>query len=371
MSTEDAQEFRLEIMKIVAERLFAGFIVSVSDENGRPAVLLSPQTRADWSVECLPPPLSDVLASWFLRDVDGAAETIRALLSGFPVAALSWADAALRDEIRRLLGPVVPGWTVSILARLAPPAADVTNVRRTERCTLQVTFSPEQPLVLAVVPRVHSSSLPVVLRSDLNDALLKGMSAVIGIPVLWAKKHAADIERFAEFHLSDRNTVTNSRARVDATFVPDQISRINADVESRRYILRAWAAFYLGTDDRYPELGLHIGRKALPWSGWDVELYAEWILRANDFEIEGRYGAEWSPFPAFSIGGEVSYPGGRFWLKARTRQDVGRPYLWWRFSNDDEHNIGLGVRINEHISIELHYDGRDPDSLSLRAIGNL
>ena len=40
-------------------------------------------------------------------------------------------------------------------------------------------------------------------------------------------------------------------------------------------------------------------------------------------------------------------------------------------NTDNEHNIGLGVRINEHISIELHYDERDADSMSLRLIGNL
>jgi len=67
----------------------------------------------------------------------------------------------------------------------------------------------------------------------------------------------------------------------------------------------------------------------------------------------------------------VTYPGGVFWWKARTRQEIGRPYVWWRMNTDNEHNIGVGVRINEHISIELHYDERDADSMSLRLIGDL
>ena len=371
MSSDGIGDARLEILRVVSERLFPGFLVTVDEEQNLPVASFSPQIVTNWDVECVVPPLSDALRPWFLRDIDGMSATIASLLSGFPVAALSWADAALRDEIRRLLAPVLPGWTITILARITTPLPEKETGERNERCLLQVAFSPEQPLVLAVVPRVYSSSLPVVLRSDLNEALLKGMSPVIGIPVLWAKKHASDIERIAEFRLSDRNTVVNSMAKVHADFVPEQISRIDADVESRRYILRAWAATYLGTDDRYPEFGLHVGRKALPWSGWDVELYAEWIVRANDLHLESRYGAEWSLFPAFSIGGEVSYPGGVFWWKARTRQDIGHPYLWWRMNTDNEHNIGLGVRINEHISIELHYDERDADSMSLRLIGNL
>lgn len=362
---------RLDVLRVVSERLFPGFLVSVEEEQNHAVASFSPQIVTNWDVECIVPPLSDALRPWFLRDIDGISAKIASLLSGFPVAALSWADAALRDEIRRILAPVLPGWSITILARIATPLPGKDAGERNERCLLQAAFSPEQPLVLAVVPRVYSSSLPVVLRSDLNEALLKGMSPIIGIPVLWAKKHASDIERMAEFGLSDRNTVVNSRAKVHADFVPEQISRIDADVESRRYILRAWAATYLGTDDRYPEFGLHVGRKALPWSGWDVELYAEWIVLANDFHLESRYGAEWNIFPAFSIGGEVTYPGGVFWWKLRTRQDIGRPYVWWRMNAESEHNIGLGVRINEHISIELHYDERDADSMSLRLIGNL
>ncbi len=50
---------------------------------------------------------------------------------------------------------------------------------------------------------------------------------------------------------------------------------------------------------------------------------------------------------------------------------VKQPYFWVRFSENSEKNMGVGYRLNEFLSIELHYDERDDDQWSIRAVGNL
>jgi len=33
--------------------------------------------------------------------------------------------------------------------------------------------------------------------------------------------------------------------------------------------------------------------------------------------------------------------------------------------------VGLGYRLNQRISLEIHYDGRDEDKISIRALSDL
>ena len=127
-------------------------------------------------------------------------------------------------------------------------------------------------MVLAIVPSISSSTLPVAFRSDLREKILRTLAPVVGLPIEWAAKNKLRIESLAAEALFDTNTVSNARATVDVSFSPEQLSPVQAEVESPRYTIRAWIAAYAGADGKYPEIGLHLGRNALPLSGWDVEI---------------------------------------------------------------------------------------------------
>lgn len=360
----------LSILGLVAERIFVGYspFITVS-ENGI-LVTLSPDEPVAWLVEIKPPSLSPPAAEWFDENAAGLGGSIQRMLAFLPVEALSWADVALKEAIEETCAPLLPGWNPSLLVRVQTREASGDSLPEETRI-LQVSFSPRPPLVLAIIPSISSSTLPVAFRSDLKEKILRTLAPVVGLPIEWAAKNKLRIEALAADALRDTNTVSNARATVDVAFSPDQLSAVKAEVESPKYSIRAWIAAYAGSDGKYPEIGLHFGRKALPFSGWDVELYGEWVLAANDFSLESRWGFRWSPWKHVLVGAEKSFPGNVLWYRVSVEGGPRSPYFWWRWSEDGDAMLGLGYRIDGRISLELHYDDRHDDRLTLKAISDL
>lgn len=352
----------LRLLSLVAERVFAGFAVEDSFFRGEDAVLrIKPLAgTAPWRVEIFPPQLASPVDGWFRESASGIGERIRDHLGNLPLDALSWADSPLKELIDTLCSPGLPGWSASLLVRLEQ-----------EGPVLRVSFVPKPPFVLAVVPRVSSGTLPVMLRSDLNENILRTLSPVVGLPIEWVSAHRDKVEKMAAESLRQTNIVGNTRSTVEVSFRAAQIAAANALVESPKYSVRAWVAAYAGSDTKYPEIGLHMGRKFLPVSGWDMEFYGEWILSANDFSLESRWGIRWSPWKNILAGVERAFPGNVTWYRLWIEGGVRAPYLWWRLSEDGDHHVGLGYRLNQRISLEIHYDGRDEDKISIRALSDL
>ena len=364
-------EDRRALLSVVAERLFVGYSSSVLLSESGVIVTLFPVSPVAWTVEIKTPSLSSPVEEWFAENVAELGGTLERMLALLPLEALSWADIALNEAIEDVCAPLLPGWNPSLIVRLegrgiasAPSTAD-------EKRILQISFSPKPPLVLAVVPSISSSTLPVAFRSDLREKILRTLAPVVGLPIEWAAKNKLRIEALAAEALLDTNTVSNARATVDVSFSPEQLSPVQAEVESPRYTIRAWIAAYAGADGKYPEIGLHLGRNALPLSGWDVELYGEWILAANDFSLESRWGARWSPWKHILIGAEAAFPGNVLWYRLSVAGGSRSPYFWWRLSEDGDSMVGFGYRLDERISLELHYDERSEDTLTLKVISDL
>ena len=361
MSPRYSVEQKAEMLSLVAGRLFEGYEVSsVEVQAGGAHLFLTPKAASDWRVRIVRPQMSQSLLSWFEEDVKGVDSSVLTLLEGVPVEALRWGDRALHEEVARLLEERLPGWEPHLLVKAEEKAV-----------SLEVSFSPSPPLVLFVEPRIFSRSLPVFLVSGLREDVIETLSPIVGMPLEWVSLHAGEVEAWAKKSLEEERIISEARGVADVRFKPERLSRLEAEVESSRYAVWVWAAAYAGTDDRYPEVGLHLGRKAQPFSGWDAELYGEWVLEANDADLESRWGLRWSPWLRIWLGYEVAYPGEEGWARLWLEGGVKKPYFWWRRNDDGQDNWGLGYRITEHIAIELHYDERDDDSLSLRALGNL
>ncbi len=274
--------------------------------------------------------------------------------------ALGWGDGALRNLLQGAGEREFPGWGLVPLVQLSG-----------DRAELRVRLSPLPPLVLALDPSLRSSSLPLMLRKDLSESLLKYLAPLNGLPVAWVQRHQAEAERWAGDILRERNTVQNSRATVTVRLKPQEIAPVDVRVESRTYVLQAWVAAYAGSDALYPEVGLHLGRRASLWSRGEVELYGEWIAKVDDFDVESRWGVRTSPVGDLWLGVEMVWPGELLWWRVWLENDARRAYAWWRLSRDGDHQGSVGWRLTDHISLEVHYDNRVPDQLSLRAVGNL
>ncbi|MDR1377253.1 MAG: hypothetical protein LBJ22_07050 [Synergistaceae bacterium] len=369
-------EFRFDTLSLVTKRLFTGYDVTVEyakhedgeqpKEHADPHIELRPSSSARWSVVLTPPELRSPSSSWFEKDVRGMSEEITPLLEGLPVEALSWADAALKDRVGEIVERRLPGWDFSLLVRLGA-----------EGEILQLSFHSQQPLVLAVSPSIFSSTLPVMFQSDLTAKLIPGLSPIIGTPVAWIARHRGDVESFAQEFLEDRNAVSNTRSEVKVDFVPAQVSEMNAVVNSESLVFQIWLAAFAGTEGRYPEAGVVAGWNTRRATGVDLEIYAEIIVDVSEFGLKNRLGFR---FPLvkgtrggdFRIGLEAEWPEQELWYRAWwDSQRLRRPYAWWRYNPEYGHNAALGYRLNEHISIEINYDGRYNDKMGLRGILSL
>jgi hypothetical protein len=358
----ETRDYKESLLKVVAEKLLSGYTVrSVAWTGPDVRIVLDEHAPVPkWRVAVAVPNLSPPVSGWFESDSKGLDTEIASLLDGVPVEALTWGDLDLKREVDALCQSRLPGWRASLIVRREVD----------DGVTIDVSFTPEQPLTLAVMPRINSTSIPVMLHSSMREDLMKGFAPVIGIPVPWLDLHSKDFAALGQEILNDESLVEEARAVPDVTVKTGVVSELDIDLESRRYAVWVWFAVYSGAD-RYPEAGLHFGRRTLPFSGWEVELYGEFAVSLNDWDPESRFGLRWAPLRNIWFGGEWSDLDDSWWLKASIEAKPRKPYAWIRYSLDGETNGSVGYRFNDFISIELNYDSRFSDSWYVRGLVNL
>jgi hypothetical protein len=352
-----------ELMRVVAERLLLGYSVESVAFAGDEAVLTMRVSSAvpDWRVTITPPNLNPPADTWFAADIAGLDGEILPMIRNAPLEALSWGDLDLKKEIEKLSGNRVPGWRVLLLAQAGTDGG----------VTLNVSFVPEQPLTLAVTSKINSASIPAVLHSNLKGSLMKGFAPVIGIPVPWLERHKDDLAALGRSILKDEELARISKADPIVAAEPGVVSKVDVELESRRYSAGFRVSVYAGAEDRYPDAGIHLGRKIQLLPRWDMEMYWEAILRLDDWELENRLGLRWPVWRNVWIGGERSDMDDIWWGRLDFESWARRPYAWLRYSERRDVSAALGYHINDYISVELNYDSRYEDEVNARALFNL
>jgi hypothetical protein len=364
ISPSESAGIKHELLTTVANRLLLGYTVEGVTFQGKDGVeiTLSPSAPPpEWEVVINQPVLSPPVDGWFASDINGMSETILSLVRNVPVEALSWGDTSLRDVIERLSAERIPGWRVTLMARYTIEGGMI----------LDVSFVPEQPLALSVTTEINSSSIPAVLHSNLKDDLVKGFAPIIGVPVSWLDRHKSDFEALGREILSGEYLVEFSKAMPAVSANTGVVSNVDVELESRRYSGRLWMAVYAGAEERYPEVGIHLGRRIQLLPRWDMEMYSELILQLDDGELEAKFGVRWPLWRNIWLGTEWSDVNDIWWGRLDIESWARRPYAWLRFSEDEDVNAALGYHINEYISIELHYDSRYEDEWNVRTLLNL
>ncbi len=345
---------------LVMGRIFSGYEVELVWIDKEPLLRMRAKEVPSWSVEINYPEIPEPPINWLKSDGDRVISSLRSSLSSVPYQALAWGDEALRALIRDLLQLHMPGWKGSIVVRL-----------KEDLSVIELSVYPSPPMVLATVPSLYSGTLPNLLREGLGESLIKDLSPLLGMPVPWVERHLDKAELWAIGALERRNTVANSNSRVDLSITPGEIAKVEGSVESRRYVLKAWLAGHAGGGARSPEFGLHLGRIVQVFPNWDWEVYGEAILELEDWSLESRWGLRWSIDGPLWLGAEYVAPDNRLWYRLWLKGNKKGPYLWWRYSEDQDSHGAIGYRINQTISLELHYDDRYDDRWSIRAIGDL
>ena len=349
-------------LELVASRLFAGYSVKVMPGDDEPAIIFRRNdTSPSPEVRIILPEIRGEALTWFSNDISGLPEEISRTAGEIPQNALTWADNALRDCVGGMIQQRLPGWEFTQQIYISESSTSIN-----------LSFRPSSQMILAVKPSLTSRTIPVMLRSDLEAKIQPEMSPLIGLPVKWAERHKNEIEELARSYLEERNTVGNMRASVSVKFTPGKISDIDARVDSRTLMFSVWVAAYAGIDGRYPEAGAFFGFRP-SWKIGDVnlapEVYAEAIFSLDDFGVTYRAGQRFELLENLWSGIEYEMPEGNAFLRTEyIPLKIRRPYGRWRWKiGRAYHELGLGYKFDEHVSVEIYYDG----SIGLRGIWNL
>jgi uncharacterized membrane protein len=354
---------RERVVGLVAARLFPGLDITEirgTKEDLEVMFTVSPSKAHDWTVDVGVPPLLPFLERCFLEDSSGLESTVAEMLDSLPMDVLRWAGEDFQHRLREIMAKRLPGWRPSFLFS-----------RQEDLGVLEITFTPKEPVVIAFSPRLSSRSLPLVLQSKLQEETLDVTSRLVGLPALWVERHKERIEAYVEASLEEKWAAREMEGKVDVDIRPDKIAPVDVDVESTRYTLQAWLGVYVGSDERYPEVGIHAGRRMTPFPGWDIEGYGEFIIKLNDGETDPRFGFRWKLVPEVWIGAERSFKDDGYWGRIWFEELLPKIYAWSRFRENGETEAGIGWRTGEHLSWEIYYDSRDDQDLSLRIMGNL
>lgn len=361
--TGDPRQNR-QMLEIVIERLFPGTRIMEIGIAGEDLILdlsFDDPPPGGWIVRVEQPDLLPELRALFADDIGDAADILREMIATLPVESITWAGQAFQSSAVSLLGERVPGWSPSLIFMQALDGS----------LEVAVSFQALPPVVVAYSPRISSRTLPRILQSEVADNALEVLAPFIGLPGAWVSRHEDRIEDMAASALEGKWASRDIKGKVTVGITPERIAPVEVKVESEIYTLQAWAAISIGSDERHPELGVHFGRKTKPFRDWELELYGEWLARANDLSIESRWGARWSAWPDVWIGVEIAYPDEDLWYRVWVEELFPKVYFHGRFGDGGDYVGALGWRFDEFLSGELYYDSRDGDSISVRLVGNL
>ncbi|MDY3869037.1 MAG: hypothetical protein SOZ52_06675, partial [Pyramidobacter sp.] len=282
-------------------------------------------------------------------------------LENVPPAALEWASDSFQTHLKSIMKQYVPGWKCSVRAR----AADGDG-------TLEISLYPAEPVLIAVTPLTVSNTIPQIIADNITKKTLSYLSPLIGMPLPWIRRHEKKVVAWlGDKQLSD-GWLQELHASATNTFSIKPLARVQTNIESTTFSLRGWISAHAGGAGARLQAGIHFGRLFTLGSSVPSEVYAEGILGLENWDFSGRFGLRFTPARSVWLGAEVtSGEDSTLWYRLWIHGPGIGPYTWLRYSEDDDIEAALGYRMNRFISMELHYDSRQDDRISLRAVSDM
>jgi len=353
---------REEVLKLVAKRLFPGLTIEDlrEDEENLYVKFAPSQEEKQWKVVLNYPKLTPFLSGLFRKDAEALYGQFEGMLGHLPFDVLRWSSGAFQEKAEGIIEASLPGWKGTFVFSTEKEAP-----------VLEVGFSPKDPVVVAFKTSFSSLTIPNILQADLEDETLEVLSHYIGLPVQWVSKHRKEISQQVARSLEEKWQARKLKGKVEVSLLPQAVSSMKVNVESQKYVFRAWLTTYIGSEGRYPEVGIHFGRRTVPISGFDLELYGEGIVRVDNGDLESRLGARWLLWKDVWVGAERVFPDDQYWGRVWFDKIMNGVYGWARFNEESEVEAAIGWKFREHISWELFYDSREEDEFCVRLVGNL
>lgn len=261
----------------VVDRVISGYsVVDARIEMGATAVVairLRPDPPVIQAVQVIPRTgVHRAVAPLVLGTVEQILiPAVRSLLLGLPVGALDWAAPLIGDEVRRSAEEALPGFTTAV--RIQPGAMSRVEMELLTRDTR---------LVRDIGIRFRSGSIPTLLLEQHAPAVLSLTEPIRGLPVVFAERHRAALERLLEERLRAYPPVAQYHIVVRSVLHVAETTYLTVVADSLLYLGRVEAEVNLGRPAPAPELRFHLGRLI-----GSLEIFGEVALVPNT--LSGRY----------------------------------------------------------------------------------
>lgn len=343
----------------VVDRVISGYsVVDTRIEVGATAVIalrLRPDPPLIHTVEVVPRTgVHPAVAPLVLQPVEQIlVPAVRGLLLGLPVGALDWVTPLIVDEVRRAAEEALPGFTVGV--RVRPAAQSRVEIELITR---------EGRVVRDIGVRFRSGSIPMLLLEQHAPAVLSLTEPLRGLPVVFAERHRAALERLLRDRLRAYPPVVEYHIVVRPVLHVAETTYLTVVADSLLYLGRVEAEVNVGTRAPAPELRLHLGRLI-----GGLEIFGEVVLVPNTLSARYDVGVRYRLNESVDAGLNVTLnaPSTTGWVVYRLSPDLSLRTAYEVHQRRLEGS--LRYRFNEFLSGELV--GTSRGEYWIRLISNL
>lgn len=346
-------------LSTVVDRVISGYsVVDTRIEVGATAVIalrLRPDPPLIHTVEVVPRTgVHPAVAPLVLQPVEQIlVPAVRGLLLGLPVGALDWVTPLIVDEVRRAAEEALPGFTVGV--RVRPAAQSRVEIELITR---------EGRVVRDIGVRFRSGSIPMLLLEQHAPAVLSLTEPLRGLPVVFAERHRAALERLLRDRLRAYPPVVEYHIVVRPVLHVAETTYLTVVADSLLYLGRVEAEVNVGTRAPAPELRLHLGRLI-----GGLEIFGEVVLVPNTLSARYDVGVRYRLNESVDAGLNVTLnaPSTTGWVVYRLSPDLSLRTAYEVHQRRLEGS--LRYRFNEFLSGELV--GTSRGEYWIRLISNL
>lgn len=346
-------------LSTVVDRVISGYsVVDTRIEVGATAVIalrLRPDPPLIHTVEVVPRTgVHPAVAPLVLQPVEQIlVPAVRGLLLGLPVGALDWVTPLIVDEVRRAAEEALPGFTVGV--RVRPAAQSRVEIELITR---------EGRVVRDIGVRFRSGSIPMLLLEQHAPAVLSLTEPLRGLPVVFAERHRAALERLLRDRLRAYPPVVEYHIVVRPVLHVAETTYLTVVADSLLYLGRVEAEVNVGTRAPAPELRLHLGRLI-----GGLEIFGEVALVPNTLSARYDVGVRYRLNESVDAGLNVTLnaPSTTGWVVYRLSPDLSLRTAYEVHQRRLEGS--LRYRFNDFLSGELV--GTSRGEYWIRLISNL
>lgn len=346
-------------LSTVVDRVISGYsVVDTRIEVGATAVIalrLRPDPPLIHTVEVVPRTgVHPAVAPLVLQPVEQIlVPAVRGLLLGLPVGALDWVTPLIVDEVRRAAEEALPGFTVGV--RVRPAAQSRVEIELITR---------EGRVVRDIGVRFRSGSIPMLLLEQHAPAVLSLTEPLRGLPVVFAERHRAALERLLRDRLRAYPPVVEYHIVVRPVLHVAETTYLTVVADSLLYLGRVEAEVNVGTRAPAPELRLHLGRLI-----GGLEIFGEVVLVPNTLSARYDVGVRYRLNESVDAGLNVTLnaPSTTGWVVYRLSPDLSLRTAYEVHQRRLEGS--LRYRFNDFLSGELV--GTSRGEYWIRLISNL